>query len=63
MRLDALIERWRQHPRVQQLFTDVSQGTRWVDLCPEARAPLVAASYLDQPRPILILTQNHDRVL
>lgn len=63
MRLDALIERWRQHPRVQQLFTDVSQGTRWVDLCPEARAPLVAASFLDQPRPILILTQNHDRVL
>lgn len=63
MRTADWARRIAELPGLQDLLSDLSQASEWRTIAYEARPVLLAASYLRQPRKMLIVTASYDRAL
>jgi transcription-repair coupling factor (superfamily II helicase) len=52
-----------EHSDFQEPFEHLSGRSRWLSIPIEARAVFVAASFLQSPRKLLVITSNYDRAL
>ncbi|MCU0316970.1 MAG: transcription-repair coupling factor [Fimbriimonadaceae bacterium] len=63
MRLNSLARSVGQHPDLRELISGLGESELWSSLCSEARPLFVAASYLANPEPLLVVTNSYDRAL
>ncbi|MEJ5171411.1 MAG: hypothetical protein WHU10_10520, partial [Fimbriimonadales bacterium] len=63
MRFSDWVASLARVPALQPLLQSGQPRVEWADVCPASRAPLLAASWLSNPRKTLVVTSSYEKAL